>query len=648
MSSLRRTIALSSGRELSMFFFSNELFGKGQKMNKKMNMMEELTDNISMGLLYIDKEMNILLCNRKAREMTGIHFDNKNHTHEEGHLSEGDIVIIADNELGADDGELNLKDLGLLNLRDTKIKKGDMLLVAGVYKKQNIEPVYKYIREHQLSLPFKLDTNYMGFEISLCIDPEKKNIIIRVNDRNYEMNFYRSIGHMVVIDGKSGKIKFFQLPGYSARKEEIAYLLRGSRFLEKKNNSNRLPVIGKHFLDVFSPSELTDTIVDVMKERRSSIRNALYDINKKFFLCSLITYKDEEGEIKGLFIVLEDASELEKLLEDRNNIIDKIEQTYKVHEKAQPSLPQDVLSGFVGRSPSLEHIKYLAYKASKTRFNVIITGESGTGKSYLAREIHNLASSDTPFVEVNCNAIAPTLFESELFGYVAGAFTGASPQGRAGYFEVARGGTLFLDEIGELPSEIQAKLLQALQTKVIYRVGSSKPVKVDVRIITATNKNLAEEVENGRFRQDLFYRINVFPIEIPPLRERKIDLYFLVNRILRRLCKQYQIALKQFSGEALQKMANYHWPGNVRELENVIERSIVLCESKLIHPEHINIAERERTMTMKERLQREEERILRECLCIHNNDSLKVMKELGISKSSYYEKCKKYGISTKL
>lgn len=617
-------------------------------MNEKMKMIEELTDNLSMGLIYLNEERKILLCNRRAREMTGIHFDNKNHTHEEGYLQEGDIVLIADNELGADDGELNLEDLKILNLEDPKIKKGDMLLVAGVYKTQNVKPVYKYIRERQLSLPFKLKMNYLGFDLHLCIDPKKKIITIRVNDRNYEMRFYRSIGHMVAIDGKSGKIKFFQLPGYSTRKEEIAYLLRGRRFLEKKNNSNRLPVIGKHLLDVFEPSELTDKIADVMEARRPSMRDCLYEINKKLFLCSLISSKDEKGDINGLFIALEDAAELEKMLEDRNSIIDKIEQTYKVHEKAQPSLPQDVLSGFVGRSPSLEHIKYLAYKASKTRFNVIITGESGTGKSYLAREIHNLASSDTPFVEVNCNAIAPTLFESELFGYVAGAFTGASPQGRAGYFEVARGGTLFLDEIGELPSEIQAKLLQALQTKVIYRVGSSKPVKVDVRIITATNKNLAEEVEKGRFRQDLFYRINVFPIEIPPLRERKIDIYFLVEQILRRLCEQYHIAEKQFSGEALKKMANYHWPGNVRELENVIERSIVLCESKLIHPEHINIAERERTMTMKERLQREEERILRECLCIHNNDSLKVMEELAISKSSYYEKCKKYGISTKL
>lgn len=166
----------------------------------------------------------------------------------------------------------------------------------------------------------------------------------------------------------------------------------------------------------------------------------------------------------------------------------------------------------------------MAWKAANSRFNVILTGESGTGKSKLAREIHNAGEDPgSPFIEVNCNAIAPTLFESELFGYVRGAFTGAKSEGNVGYFEAADGGTIFLDEIGEIPPEIQVKLLHVLQNKIIYRVGSSKPVKVDVRVIAATNKNLEEEVAMGRFRQDLFYRINVFPIDIPPLRERKAD-----------------------------------------------------------------------------------------------------------------------------
>jgi len=205
----------------------------------------------------------------------------------------------------------------------------------------------------------------------------------------------------------------------------------------------------------------------------------------------------------------------------------------------------------------------ISFKSSNTKFNVIITGESGTGKSLIARLIHEKNNKHSPFVEVNCNAIAPTLFESELFGYVGGAFTGALSSGRSGFFENANGGTIFLDEIGDLPLEIQVKLLHVLQNKIIYRVGSSKPIPIDVRVIAATNKKLEEEVLNGTFRQDLYYRINVFPIHMPPLREHKSDLYTLINRILNKICTRYDIELKQFSGEALDKLIRYDWPGNV-------------------------------------------------------------------------------------
>lgn len=288
-------------------------------------------------------------------------------------------------------------------------------------------------------------------------------------------------------------------------------------------------------------------------------------------------------------------------------------------------------------------IKRLAYKASQTNFNVIITGESGTGKSHLAREIHKMGKKDAPFVEVNCNAIAPSLFESELFGYVAGAFTGAAAGGKAGFFEEANGGTIFLDEIGEIPLSIQAKLLHVLQNKRIYRVGSSKPIDVDVRVITATNRNLEEEVHKGNFRQDLYYRINVFPICIPPLRQRKGDLYILINSVLDDICKRYHMKHMLLSEEALQKMLNYSWPGNVRELENVMERAVTICDSPLIYSEHILIeAETKRRMTLKEQLEREECRIITETLANKRYKRRETMEELGLSKSVFYEKLKKY------
>lgn len=301
---------------------------------------------------------------------------------------------------------------------------------------------------------------------------------------------------------------------------------------------------------------------------------------------------------------------------------------------------------FAGKSRKTQEVKYLAWKAANSRFNVILTGESGTGKSKLARAIHNAGegAQNSPFVEVNCNAIAPTLFESELFGYVGGAFTGAKSDGHVGYFEAADKGTIFLDEIGEIPLEIQVKLLHVLQNKIIYRVGSSKPVKVDVRVIAATNKNLEEEVAMGRFRQDLFYRINVFPIDIPPLRERKADLYVLINQLLKTICDNYGLEQKQFSGEAIQKMVAYDWPGNVRELENAIERAITLCDSNIIYSEHLRIGKGAVPTTMKEMLAKEEERILEMTLIKYNGDKQKAMTELDLSRTVFYDKLKKYKI----
>lgn len=230
----------------------------------------------------------------------------------------------------------------------------------------------------------------------------------------------------------------------------------------------------------------------------------------------------------------------------------------------------------IGQSAFLQKVLRSVEQVSRTDATVLIHGETGTGKELLARAIHNLGvRKDRPLVKVDCGAISAGLVESELFGHEKGAFTGAS-QRRIGRFELADGGTIFLDEVGELPLDTQVKLLRVLQEEEFERVGSSKPINVDVRVIAATNRNLAESVKSGSFRPDLFYRLNVFPLEVPPLRERKSDIPLLVNFYITKFAKKLNKQVQGVSKETMDRLINYPWPGNIRELQNVIERTVIL------------------------------------------------------------------------
>jgi transcriptional regulator with PAS, ATPase and Fis domain len=230
------------------------------------------------------------------------------------------------------------------------------------------------------------------------------------------------------------------------------------------------------------------------------------------------------------------------------------------------------LDDIIGSSPAITALKEQVRKIAKSESTVLIRGESGTGKEVLAQSIHRLSHrSNGPFVAINCAAIPESLLESELFGYEEGAFTGAKKGGKPGRFELARGGTLFLDEIGDMPLYLQAKLLRVLQERRIERVGGTKSIEVDVRIIAATHKDLESMIANNQFREDLYFRLNVIPLYVPPLRERKEDLYELIQYYMNKFCKRFGKEPKRFSSQALKKIFDYHWPGNVRELENMVE-----------------------------------------------------------------------------
>src|SRR5450432_321788 len=232
----------------------------------------------------------------------------------------------------------------------------------------------------------------------------------------------------------------------------------------------------------------------------------------------------------------------------------------------------------VGQSPAIKTIYAVVEKVANTPSTVLISGESGTGKELIARALHeNSARHAGPFIKINCAAIPKTLMESELFGYEKGAFTGAVGA-KPGRFELAHGGTLFLDEIGEIPIEMQVKLLRVLQESEFERVGGIKTIKVDVRLVTATNRDLLEEIGAGNFREDLFYRLNVVPIQIPPLRERREDIPLLADHFIAKFNERLKKQIVAISPEAVEQLVAYNWPGNIRELENLVERTILFCE----------------------------------------------------------------------
>ncbi len=232
----------------------------------------------------------------------------------------------------------------------------------------------------------------------------------------------------------------------------------------------------------------------------------------------------------------------------------------------------------LGESAATTNLKHLIAKVARTDASVLIQGENGTGKELVANEIFmGSQRNNAPFIKVNCAAISETLIESEFFGHEKGSFTGATER-REGRFELAHGGTILLDEISEIPPNLQAKLLRVLQEKEFERVGGNKTIKVDVRVVATTNRNLLKEVEQGNFREDLYYRLNVFPLQVPPLRERKEDVPLLANRFLQRIARQHGLKVPGFSKEAMDQLLGHQWPGNVRELQNVIERAAILAE----------------------------------------------------------------------
>jgi len=272
---------------------------------------------------------------------------------------------------------------------------------------------------------------------------------------------------------------------------------------------------------------------------------------------------------------------------DVDTLVEAIQREAKVQKVKKTSSVKTDTSDFLGSSPALQKALSIADKAAKTDATILLLGESGVGKEVFASYIHKHSPrAKKPFVAINMAALPENLIESELFGFEKGAFTDAT-EAKAGQFELANGGTLFLDEIAEMPYGVQAKLLRALQEKEIRRLGSSKPIQIDIRVISATNADLTRKIENKEFREDLYYRLNTIPLHIPPLRERKDEILPIAEAICEINSKKYGFEKKSFSKEAQEELQNYSWPGNIRELISVVERAVILSEDDEIQKDDL-------------------------------------------------------------
>jgi len=342
--------------------------------------------------------------------------------------------------------------------------------------------------------------------------------------------------------------------------------------------------------------------------------------------------KDDEGLPLGAVETLTDISEVERLDQEVHHLSHQLEIKNGFH-------------GIVGSSPLMQKVYQVVQKAALSDAPVIIYGESGTGKELVARAIHLMGRrKDAPFVQLNCAALNEALLESELFGHIKGAFTGAYRH-RIGRFEAAHEGDLFLDEIADIPLATQVKLLRVLETKQFERVGDHRPISVDVRIITATNKDLQEMIDSKRFREDLFFRINVIPIHLPPLRERLDDLPLLVSVFVERLRERTGKRITGLSPEAMERFMSYSWPGNVRELRSVLEYAFVIAEKGTIGLEqlpHPLVSEPSRRLSNSKEPQ--EKVALIEALRKSNGNQSEAARILGVNRVTVWNRMRKHGI----
>lgn len=370
----------------------------------------------------------------------------------------------------------------------------------------------------------------------------------------------------------------------------------------------------------------------------------IHEIAPQLPVVMLTAYGDVELAVKAL---KNGASDFLLKPWDNQTLIQKIREAYQSRKSTPKKGGTEKKTGYemlVGHSPAMMQLIKVVTKVARTDANILITGENGTGKEMLAREIHRLSPRNHhPMLSVDMGAISESLFESELFGHERGAFTDAY-ESRQGKFEAAHGSSLFMDEIGNLSLGLQAKLLTVLQSRNVTRIGSNKVIPVDIRLISATNKDIPELIKEGQFREDLFYRINTIHLEIPPLRERGEDILLFIDTFLRRFTAKYQRRDVRMHEQTVEKLCAYHWPGNIRELQHTIEKAVILCEGPVIRPKDILVKQtwKPQAIARVANLEEVERQAIETAISQNNGNLTAAAEQLGVSRQTLYNKLKRF------